>query len=216
MAINGLIAKVIFDRNPDHEFYIEESFPLDWMYPYLEPHGLIFKIAREPPAELSEAMVNEDREYWTRYLGPIIGDWLTVDTTPQEVAAFVDKVHRQRDFKGFKGDPQFLQDNYSNWMYSKLRLNIAGLYLWRMDHTRDAGERSRMSQEADFALRQAWALGPDLPDAAFYYVNFLAARNRTAEAVLVAEATSHLPAMQMGRGAQLRDLIGKLKHSQAH
>jgi hypothetical protein len=40
MSINGLITKVIFDRNPDREFYVEESFPLDWMYPYLEPHGL--------------------------------------------------------------------------------------------------------------------------------------------------------------------------------
>src|SRR5207249_4848878 len=33
MAINGVIAKMIFDGNPRREFYIEESFPLDWMYP---------------------------------------------------------------------------------------------------------------------------------------------------------------------------------------
>src|SRR5262249_39036451 len=41
MAVNGLLAKIIFDRNPDHEFYVEESFPLDWMYPHLVPNGLI-------------------------------------------------------------------------------------------------------------------------------------------------------------------------------
>jgi len=35
MTINGLLAKIIFDKNPNREFYIEESFPLDWMYPYL-------------------------------------------------------------------------------------------------------------------------------------------------------------------------------------
>jgi hypothetical protein len=29
MAINGLLAKVIFDKNPTREFYVEESFPLD-------------------------------------------------------------------------------------------------------------------------------------------------------------------------------------------
>ena len=52
MSINGLIAKVIFDRNPDREFYIEESFALDWMYPYLEPHGLIMKLNRQPLAQL--------------------------------------------------------------------------------------------------------------------------------------------------------------------
>jgi hypothetical protein len=216
MAINGLIAKAIFDRNPDHEFYIEESFPLDWMYPYLEPHGLIFKIDREPPAELPEAALNEDRDYWTRYLAPLIGDWLTVDTTAPDIAAFVDKVHRQRDFQGFKGDPKFVQDRYSKWMYSKLRSNIAGLYLWRMEHARSAEEKARMAEGADFALRQAWALGPDLPEVVFRYVNFLAGRKQITEAVLVGETASHFPALQMGSGAQLRDLVRKLKDSQAH
>src|SRR5678809_269618 len=43
MAINALLTKVIFDKNPDHEFYVEESFPLDWMYPHLTPFGIIMK-----------------------------------------------------------------------------------------------------------------------------------------------------------------------------
>jgi len=54
MSINGLLTKVIFDQNPTNEFFIEESFPLDWMYPHLEPQGVIMKIHREPLAELSE------------------------------------------------------------------------------------------------------------------------------------------------------------------
>ena len=29
MAINGLLTKDIFDKNPNHDFYVEESFPLD-------------------------------------------------------------------------------------------------------------------------------------------------------------------------------------------
>ena len=41
MSINGLLTKVIFDKNPTNEFYVEESFPLDWMYPHLTPHGVI-------------------------------------------------------------------------------------------------------------------------------------------------------------------------------
>lgn len=39
MEINALLAKVTFDKNPKREFYVEESFPLDWMYPYLSPRG---------------------------------------------------------------------------------------------------------------------------------------------------------------------------------
>jgi hypothetical protein len=70
MAINGLLAKLIFDKNPEREFYLEESFPLDWMYPHLEPHGLIMKINRQPSAELSDEVVKRDREYWTRYIQP--------------------------------------------------------------------------------------------------------------------------------------------------
>ena len=33
MEINGLIVKVIFDKNPERAFYVQESYPLDWMYP---------------------------------------------------------------------------------------------------------------------------------------------------------------------------------------
>ena len=48
MNINGLLTKVIFDHNPKNEFFVEESFPLDWMYPYLTPFGVIMKINRQP------------------------------------------------------------------------------------------------------------------------------------------------------------------------
>ena len=76
MEINGLLAKIIFDKNPDREFYIEESFPLDWMYPHLEPHGLIMKINRQPLAGLSDEIIQKDNDYWIKYMTPMIGDWL--------------------------------------------------------------------------------------------------------------------------------------------
>ena len=66
MSINGLLTKVIFDQNPNREFYVEESFPLDWMYPYLEPHGLIMKLNRQPLAQLPEDIIARDREYWRK------------------------------------------------------------------------------------------------------------------------------------------------------
>ena len=46
MVINGLLCKVIFDNNPTNEFFVEESFPLDWMYHYETPFGVIMKINR--------------------------------------------------------------------------------------------------------------------------------------------------------------------------
>src|SRR5438034_2557482 len=59
MAINGLLTKIIFDKNPDHEFYVEESFPLEWMYPHLTPYGIIMKINRQQVPELTEEMVKK-------------------------------------------------------------------------------------------------------------------------------------------------------------
>jgi hypothetical protein len=212
MGINAVIAKMIFDRNPDREFYVEESFGLDWMYPHAEPHGLIYRINRTPLASLSETSVATDREYWTHYVEPIIGGWLKFETPLQQVVDYVNKVHFKKQLDGFKGDPEFLRNNYAHNTFSKLRGSIANIYLWRVDHAGSAEEKDRMMAEADFALRQAWALSPDMNDVVFRYVNFLAAHNRVKEAVLVGEASAHLPGMQIGKGAgQLRSLIKQLK-----
>jgi len=104
MDINARLTKVIFDQNTNHEFFIEESFPLDWMYPYLEPHGLIMKINHAPLAQLSSDILQADHDYWTQYTAPLIGGWLNNDTTIEQVAAFVEKTYVKHDLSGFKGD----------------------------------------------------------------------------------------------------------------
>lgn len=78
MAINGLLVRVIFDKNPAHEFFIEESFPLDCMYPYLSPHGLIFQLHAQPLTALSGSEVDKDQNYWRRLTVELIGNWLSV------------------------------------------------------------------------------------------------------------------------------------------
>ncbi len=211
MEINGVIAKRIFDRNSDREFYIEESFKLDWMYPYVEPHGLIFRINRTPLSALSETSVASDHEYWTHYIEPIVGGWLKFETPLQQVVDYVNKVHFKKQLDGFKGDPEFLANDYAHSTFSKLRGNIANIYLWRVDHAGSVEEKNRMMAEADFALRQAWALSPDSGDLVITYVKFLAAHQRVKEAVLVGEAAAHLPGLQIGKGGKLRDLIRQLK-----
>ena len=211
MAINGLLVKTIFDKNPDREFYIEESFPLDWMYPYLEPHGLIMKINRQLLGEMSDEIVRRDHDYWTKYVTPMIGDWLNDDTPVSEVAAFTEKVYLKQDFSGFKGDPHFLQSADAQKMFSKLRSSQAGLYAWRVNHAADAAEKERMAHEADFAFRQAWALCPYSPEAVYRYVNFLLEQKRVADALLVAETATQMPSMQGKDGDQIRSLVKQLQ-----
>ena len=67
MAINALLTKVMFDKNPTNEFFVEESFPLEWMYPHLTPFGVIMKINRQPLTSLSEEVLRQDHEFWADY-----------------------------------------------------------------------------------------------------------------------------------------------------
>jgi hypothetical protein len=211
MNINGLMVKLILDKNPGREFYIEESFPFDWMYPHLEPHGLIFKISRQPLPGLSDEIVEQDHDYWRGLVRPMIGDWLNDDTPVGEIAAFAKKTFGKQDFSGFSGDTRFIQNAYSHKTFSKLRSSLAGLYAWRMQHAAGATETEHMAREADFAFRQAWALCPYSPEAVFRYVNFLLEQKRGADALLVTETAAQMPSMQGKEGEQLRSLVEQLK-----
>ena len=214
MEFNGLLAKIVFDQNSNREFYIEESYPLDWMYPHLEPHGLIMKINRQPLPALSEAVVSQDHDYWVKYVQPMIGDWLKSDTSVQEVATFAEKVFAKKDITGFTGDPQFIQNAYSQMMFAKLRSSQAGLYAWRAQHATDASEKERMNDAADFAFRQAFALCPYSIEAIFRYVNLLLSENRLADAITVAGTAAKMPAVQSSDGEQIRNLVEHLQEFQ--
>jgi hypothetical protein len=188
MALNGILSRLMFEKNPEREFYVEESFPLNWMYPHLAPHGLILKINRQPLTELRSDVVERDREYWSRYVAPMIGDWLRRDTPLQNIAAFVERVYLRRDFSGFAGDPAYIDSGVAQRNFSKLRSSIGGLYYWHAQNTAGDATKERMSQEADFAFRQAFALCPASPVAVFRYINLLVGQKRLDEAIIIVES----------------------------
>ncbi|TAN35886.1 MAG: DUF2723 domain-containing protein [Verrucomicrobia bacterium] len=108
MAINGILAKWIFDKNKDkHAFYVEESYVISWMYPHLAPAGVIMKINKEPlPApqqdpKLWQDIMQRDFTYWDKLLNNF--------------------VHRE----------EFIRDVDAPKAFSKLRCAIAGLYEFR-------------------------------------------------------------------------------------
>jgi tetratricopeptide (TPR) repeat protein len=212
MAINGLITKVMFDHNPKNEFYVEESFPLEWMYRYLTPFGVIMKINREPLTELSEEVVRKDHEFWTQYSERLIGNWVTYDTPVKEIADFVEKVYLRRDFSGFKGDRKFIRDDQAQKAFSKLRSSIGGLYAWRVNDAKPGSpEQQRMLKEADFAFRQALAFCPYSPEAVFRYVNLLLSHQRFDEALIVVKTCLKLDPFNgqvMGLKSQLENFRG--------
>ena len=192
MEINGLLAKDIFDHNTNREFYVEESFPLDWMFPYLSPHGLIFKLNRKPLTALTGAEMDADHAFWTKQCDGMIGDWLRPETSLSNVCAFVVAVDVTGDFSHFTGDREFVTNSYMTKTFSKLRSAGANLYVWRLESVLDKGDKARLRAEADYASRQAFALSPVSPEAVFRLVNFLLSEGRINDAVLVARTASQV------------------------
>jgi tetratricopeptide (TPR) repeat protein len=108
MNINGILTKWIFDHAKDkHSFYVEESYVIPWMYPYLTPAGIIMKINHDPlpspqqdPKVWSD-IVSRDKAYW-------------------------DKLCDELDAR-----PQFHGDSDAQKTFCKLRSAIGGLYASR-------------------------------------------------------------------------------------
>jgi hypothetical protein len=102
MAVNGYLAKALFDHNKDqHTFYVEESYTIPWMNPYLEPFGLIFRINKDPIPQLTPTMIARDHAYWDAL------------------------------FEDLHNDPRFQRDEAAQRTFSKLRSAIGGLYAFR-------------------------------------------------------------------------------------
>jgi hypothetical protein len=164
MAINGLLAKVIFEKNPTREFYIEESFPLEWMYPYLSPVGPIMKLNRQPVSALNETILDADRKYWRTLTDRFLGSWLTETSSVQTVCEFVEQVYADVQLDGFKGDPDYIladRNHSPRRHYGKLRLAQATLFEWRLDRATTPEETTAMKRAAELAYKQLLALAPD-------------------------------------------------------
>jgi hypothetical protein len=164
MEVNALLAKVIFERNPTREFYVEESFVMDWMYPHLLPHGPILKLNRQLLSEISAAALQADREYWRKLTTRFLGDWLTEATPIQIVCEFVERVYGDAYLDGFKGDPDYVLAGrtYSpRRHFGKLRQAQAALYEWRLQRAASPAETTAMKRSAELAFKQLLALCPD-------------------------------------------------------
>ncbi len=198
MDINARLAKTIFEKNPDHEFYVEESFPLDWMYPHLLPFGIIMKLERQPIDDFNEEIFEKDRKFWTEYSKRLIGNWITEKTTVPEICDWAERTYQKHDLKGFNGSHQFVRDNDAQKGFSKLRSAIAGLYSWRYLTTQNKKLKERYAKEAVFAYKQAFAFGPINPETVYKFINILTYVGQHSDAIRLATTYYRLdPANQM-------------------
>ncbi|HTD67407.1 MAG TPA: DUF2723 domain-containing protein, partial [Candidatus Limnocylindria bacterium] len=210
MAINALIAKTIFDANPRQECFVAESFPLDWMYPHLEPHGLIMKLNRQPLEKMPDDIVRKDGEYWARFIQGALGRWLTRTTSVEVVCDFAQSVFARQEQEPFQPDEKFVRNSDACKTYSKLRSAQAGVYAWRVQHSKSPEEKQRMEKAADLAFRQAFALCPSSPEALFRYVSVLAEQKRFQDARRLTEVAQILEPTG-GNYHQLLEELNKLE-----
>ena len=153
MEINGMTAKEIFDHNKDkHDFYLEESYVISWMYDYLSPHGFIMKLNAEKADKLRADECREDREFW---------DWQTrrLLDDPQFCRR---RAERWRPPKGDNGSFRDVYHRVECRAFSKLRCALAGLYV-----------RKGLMKDAQAAFREACMIDPQSPEATFRYVEAL-------------------------------------------
>jgi tetratricopeptide (TPR) repeat protein len=99
---HSVVTRLIWEKNRDaHEFFVEESFPLKWSYDHAEPHGLVYKIHREPLKEIPAESVRADFAFWDDYSNKL------------------------------RANPEFSKDLDAQRSFSKLRATAGNLYLHR-------------------------------------------------------------------------------------
>jgi hypothetical protein len=128
----------------------------------------------------------------------------------KEVCDFGEKVFLRKDLTGFKGNAAFARNEETQKAFSKLRSSIGGLYAWRAGHAASEAEKQRMTREADLAFRQALALCPYSPEAAYRYVDLLIPQKRKADARLIAKTFQQLAPPDVNA----KDLLEKIKDAE--
>jgi tetratricopeptide (TPR) repeat protein len=214
MSINGLLTKVMFDKNPLHEFYVEESFPLDWMYPYLTPFGVIMKINRHQLPEMPQDIVDKDHAFWSEYSRRTTGNWITYDTSIKQICDWAEEVYLRHNFSHFTGDRAFIRDDDAQKAFSKLRSSIgSSIYLWRSKRPNPnyPAEHARVTKEAEFALKQAFAYCPYSPEAVFHLLELLLSQNRIDDTLAILQTCHKLDPYS----GQINDWIERLSRSKA-
>ena len=101
---HSVVTRLIWEKNKDsHDFFVEESFPLEWSYDHALPHGLVYQITKEPLKEIPADVVKKDMEFWEAYAGSLLEN------------------------------PEFLQDYDARRSFSKLRTTTGHIYQhWKM------------------------------------------------------------------------------------
>ena len=212
MAISELLVRVIIDKNPSHEIYLEESYALESLYGQSLPHGLIFKVNHQSLEQVPRPIVEADHQFWTDQCRALIGNVVQDGTSVPELCSWSERVFLHPESGGFEGNPAYVKDAQAPQYYSQCRSAIAAYYQWwskKSEKSQSAG----LTKEADFAYRQSVALSPYNPTVVWRYAEYLLQNQRTNDAKVLIETTLRIdPEKRMDIDSdQFKSAVKKLR-----
>lgn len=99
---HSVVSRLIWEKNRGrHEFFVEESFPLKWSYDHALPHGLVYRISKEPLKEIPAEVVKMDFAFWKNYIRDLLSN------------------------------PDYKKDYDAQRSFAKLRSTTGNIYLYR-------------------------------------------------------------------------------------
>ena len=151
MKINEILAKKLFEKNKgQHAMYVEESYPIEWVYDYMTPHGLVMKLNAEKPGAVSDEEVRDNAEFW---------DWMT---------------------KRLLSDPQFAKRRAERWRRTAdgewdpdHRMGVRAFAKLRLTHAKFYARQAKNPIAFARAIRQAIAIDPQDKETCINYAAFL-------------------------------------------
>jgi hypothetical protein len=188
MAINELLVRVIIDKNPSREIYLEESYALESLYGQSLPHGLIFKVNHRPLEQLPPPVVEADHQFWIDECRALLGKAVQDGTGMAELCSWTERVFLHPESGGFEGNPVYVKDAQAPQYYSQCRSALAAYYQW-WSRKSEKSQSASLRKEADFAHRQAVALSPYNPSVVWRYADYLLQNQRTNDARMLVETT---------------------------
>lgn len=195
MRLNSILTKMIYDKNiKKHPFFLEESYTIEWMYPYLKPAGIIMELC-DHKVDITPEIVEKDTAYWDN-LRNVFDNGGTL---------YFEDINNGRKGKVDVVAKEFFEDLTARKSFAKCRTAIGGVY-----------EYHKMYKEAEKAYRDAIWLNDMSAEAYMRLSNMLARNGREMEGLEIIKEYLKKDPMNASMAQYVNMLAMEVERKQLH
>ncbi|MBR5945795.1 hypothetical protein IKZ80_01790 [bacterium] len=195
MRLNSILTKMIYDKNiKKHPFFLEESYTIEWMYPYLKPAGIIMELC-DHKVDITPDIVAKDTAYWDNIM----------KVFDQGGTLYFEDINNGRKGKVDVVAKEFFEDLTARKSFAKCRTAIGGLY-----------EYHKMYNEAEKAYRDAIWLNDMSAEAYMRLSNMLARNGREKEGLEIIKEYLVKDPMNFSMAQYVNMLTMEVERKQMH